>query len=1071
MQPGWPPGAPAAYPPGAFAAQQGAPGPQGVQPGQPYGAAPKSANGPPTPRPPGGVAPLAGQMQQMKLGGAPMPAPQPGMPPMGVRPAGLPVAAPGHGMPRPAGPPGTNGFAARPAAPSAFQQQQQRPAGMQQPSMQQPGTQQPLASTASGGFSTPRKSQQQQQQQEPYGTPPPFALQVASPSPTKRAGMATAVGGMQPAGGQLGQQAMQGFRPPMGGMPGMQPPQQQFQQPGMQPPGMQPPGFPGMMPGQPTMPGMQPMPGQPPMSGMPGMQPPMPGMPRPPMPTPPMPTPGAMMAPGVQAAPAASTKIDPSQIPRPLPYAIPTQVFETRRENTHAIPPAADAPIVVRDRGSCGPRFMRSTLNMLPQSNDLLKSSALPLVTIISPLALQDTGDDPVELVEWGPAGPVRCSACKAYVNPYMRFVDGGRSMQCCFCNGTTELPADYVCHTGPDGERRDKYERPELCKGSVEMTVTPAYQVRPPMRPTHFFLVDVSQPAVSTGATAAACSSIARILDDLPGGDRTQICVATFDSTIHFYSMRPGQSQPHMLVVPDVTDVYCPLPGNVVVPLREARPLVEALLDSIPRMFAGSQVAESCGGAALRSAVEALSGGEGGRLHAFLCGLPRRGALHLRLRDVGRPPTDRDTLDSLLPENKEYAALAAAAATAQVSIDLFLLAQGYVDVATLGVLCSATAGSLYHWPAWSPQLDADEFFNDLRWAAMRPQALEAVGRLRCSKGLAVEKYIGSFHRVNDTDLSFPALSSDHAFAAKLMYEEKLSERGEAYLQFALLYSTVDGQRRVRVHTLALPITPSLGTTFRGADLDAYMSYVSRKVASQVPGHALGACKEAITKAAADALLAYRTHCAAASSSGQLILPEALKLLPLYTLALTKAPVFRCDCRPDVRAAQMWRLLALPAHRAVPLLYARMVSLHTLLERPANAMPLPDKLWLSAEKLEPDGVFLLENGYEAFIWVGKAVPPATATALFGVPSLDAWDPQQPLMLPTLNTPLNSKVRDLLDEVRRQRTAFLRLRVVRRGDTMEQTFYSALVEDRSPQSGMSYVEFLCFLHRQIQNKLA
>jgi len=39
---------------------------------------------------------------------------------------------------------------------------------------------------------------------------------------------------------------------------------------------------------------------------------------------------------------------------------------------------------------------------------------------------------------------------------------------------------------------------------------------------------------------------------------------------------------------------------------------------------------------------------------------------------------------------------------------------------------------------------------------------------------------------------------------------------------------------QVRVHTLALPITQSLGTTFRGADLDAYMSYVSRKVASQV---------------------------------------------------------------------------------------------------------------------------------------------------------------------------------------------------------------------------------------------
>lgn len=55
------------------------------------------------------------------------------------------------------------------------------------------------------------------------------------------------------------------------------------------------------------------------------------------------------------------------------------------------------------------------------------------------------------------------------------------------------------------------------------------------------------------------------------------------------------------------------------------------------------------------RSAVDALKGGEGGRLHAFLCSLPRRGAMHLRLRDVGRPPTDRDNLDSLLPESKEY--------------------------------------------------------------------------------------------------------------------------------------------------------------------------------------------------------------------------------------------------------------------------------------------------------------------------------------------------------------------------------------------------------------------------------
>lgn len=148
----------------------------------------------------------------------------------------------------------------------------------------------------------------------------------------------------------------------------------------------------------------------------------------------------------------------------------------------------------------------------------------------------------------------------------------------------------------------------------------------------------------------------------------------------------------------------------------------VVSLLESIPKMFAGTQVQETCGGAALKSAVEALKGGEGGRLHAFLCTLPRRGALHLRLREVGRPPTDRDNLDSLLPEGKEFGALALDAAEHQVSVDLFLLAQSYVDAATLGTLCANTGGSLHHWCPWNPALDADELHNDLRWVLTRPQ-------------------------------------------------------------------------------------------------------------------------------------------------------------------------------------------------------------------------------------------------------------------------------------------------------------------------------------------------------------
>ena len=55
-------------------------------------------------------------------------------------------------------------------------------------------------------------------------------------------------------------------------------------------------------------------------------------------------------------------------------------------------------------------------------------------------------------------------------------------------------------------------------------MVVSGEYQVRPPMAPTHFFLIEVSQPALASGATAAACAAIAKLLGELPGGERTQV-------------------------------------------------------------------------------------------------------------------------------------------------------------------------------------------------------------------------------------------------------------------------------------------------------------------------------------------------------------------------------------------------------------------------------------------------------------------------------------------------------------------------------------------------------------------
>lgn len=87
-----------------------------------------------------------------------------------------------------------------------------------------------------------------------------------------------------------------------------------------------------------------------------------------------------------------------------------------------------------------------------------------------------------------------------------------------------------------------------------------------------------------------------------LPGDTRTKIGLITFDSTIHFYNLQEGQSQPQMLVVSDIdgkcilpsvqmcsvvsevswlsnipsSDVFLPMPDSLLVNLSECKEVSE---------------------------------------------------------------------------------------------------------------------------------------------------------------------------------------------------------------------------------------------------------------------------------------------------------------------------------------------------------------------------------------------------------------------------------------------------------------------------------------------------------------
>ncbi|CAN7022267.1 unnamed protein product [Brassica rapa subsp. trilocularis] len=1032
--------------------------------------------GQPPPQPYPQSAPSYG-VQQQQPPPRPSPMPRPGPPPPALtRPGGPPQLSQPGGIPfgRPSGPPSSQppfgsrppgAFPGPPGGVAAPPPSGPRPVGFGSPPPMGPGMSMP------GG---------------PVTNGPPPMMTPGGPGPIPNGPPMMGPGGF-PRGSQFPGGSMMGPPPPYG-----QPPNAHSLPGGS--PLTSPPAHsippPTTFPGAPYA-----MPGGFPYGLPPQQHPSAPG------------TPGSMYGMGPVPNQSMTTvsgpsKVDLNQIPRPGSISGPI-MYETRQENQANPPPPTTVDYIARDTGNCSPRYMRCTIHQIPCTVDLLSTSGMQLALIIQPLALSHPSEEPIQVVDFGESGPVRCSRCKGYINPFMKFVDQGRKFICNLCGYTDETPRDYQCNLGPDGKRRDADERPELCRGTVDFVATKEYMVRDPMPAVYFFLIDVSMNAIQTGATAAACSAIQQVLSDLPEGPRTFVGIATFDSTIHFYNLKRALQQPLMLIVPDVQDVYTPLETDVIVQLSECRQHLEILLESIPTMFQESKSPESAFGAAIKAAFLAMKS-TGGKLMVFQSVLPSVGIGALSSREAdGRANASADEKEAhklLQPADKTLRTMAIEFAEYQVCVDLFITSQAYVDMASISDIPRTTGGQVYCYYPFSALSDPPKLYNDLRWNITRPQGFEAVMRVRCSQGIQVQEYSGSFCKRIPTDIDLPAIDCDKAVMVTLKHDDKLQDGAECGFQCALLYTTITGERRIRVINLSLPCTSMLSNLFRSADLDSQFACMLKQAANEIPTKALSLVKEHAISSCITALSSYRKFCATVTSAGQLILPEALKLLPLYTLALTKGVGLRSDGRIDDRSFWINHVSSLSTPLAIPLIYPRMIAVHDLDTTDNEETVVPSPIPLTSEDLRDDGVYFLENGDDGLIYVGESVNSDILMKLFNVPS--AADIPSQYVLEKYDNQLSKKFNDVVNEIRRQRSSYLRLKLCKRGDptgelAFEVTlsiaylmtrllfrrlisfelcfissgmlFLSYMVEDRTA-GGPSYMDFLVQVHRQIQGKL-
>ena len=457
-----------------------------------------------------------------------------------------------------------------------------------------------------------------------------------------------------------------------------------------------------------------------------------------------------------------------------------------------------------------------------------------------------------------------------------------------------------------------------------------------------------------------------------------------------------------------------------------------------------------------------------------------------------------------------------------------------YCDAATLGSLTSTTGGSFYLLQSSSlPTLPA----LALR-SATRPHGNEAVVKVRTSVGIQVKGWTfspGIVHTsMGGSEVEVPSLDADKTLCCILEHDSaKMS--ANVYFQCATLFTSTSGVRTVRISTLAISTTAEAQDVFRASDQDALCATLSRKSVeflgfySRAPASSSEILKSTTAKgsllkartflinALVNILSNYRKYTQASQSpKDQLILPDALKLLPLFILSFLKSSAVRCSLpksrtvkshppspRVDARATRIYDTCFAPLSLTFAFVHPNIYDVTTmekdvgLLYQVENDgggdgtennhgrstldvdeettrpfIKLPPTILPSMTSLTQDGVYLMDAVDVMYLYITRLAQQSVTSELFNVDT-PLGDPSTPL--PTALSPvsdLGSRLIAVIGELTKERSAPCPLEVVVQGredcSVLENQFNALLVDDSTIHE-VSYIDFLVAIHRKIQEQ--
>ena len=747
---------------------------------------------------------------------------------------------------------------------------------------------------------------------------------------------------------------------------------------------------------------------------------------------------------------------------------------------------------------NCSSEYISTSTNIFPSNIETLNKLSLPISISLCPM--KNTGME-IPFINYDNKNIPRCPNrnCRAYLNPFVKFIDGGEKWICNICGQINNTEDYYFCDVDKNGKRTDINEKPELCCGSYEFFANKSYwkKGKNPTEAMFFFIFETSNGAIDNGFFNACVESVKDVVsnESFYNGNNIKISIITYNLGVDFYSYNEKYSQPQMLTVND-EEMFLPTSkDNLIFSVQKDKDKILQILDLIQNTFNKNNqniINNNC-----KDSIHIFSSIVG----AYLIGKNLGGQIILFSSSniLNTLPNMNGGYDkNMTKEQLAYSALdkkklrniGINLTNENIGCNIFASADSQINTFTLNQICEYTNGHLYFFKKFNMDLHYKNIFNQIRRVLTRPIAWEGVNRTRFSLGYRISSYSTPILITNGDLFVFPTTDSDQNYLFSVSPPPSKTEDGEGsekkndfnqdfskkenyvYIQSALLYSYGDGTRRIRVHNLCLPITTNIKSIYNEVNSEILATHYLKDTIDKLYK----------TKNISNAIISTDTqfkHFIDKVMSSQYkmnkeLLPN-LEYLPLYMIGMFKHRIFckeEIEKNYDIDISNFLRisLQKLSSQEILSFIVPSIYSLHEL-ENDKNIgtynsetgeFNMPNMISSNKSSMEDNGLYLIDNGYLLIIYVKHGVSAYIIKNLLGVDDLRSLNfviNEDNIFGEKNSNEFNDRIKNILDYIRGGKSLFQNLIVVFEGAGGERIINESLIEDNyCPWFPMNYTNF-------------